>query len=92
MMGCHMHGEGLSEGRKERKRRKFSTFLTGRDNKLPTNSAGKITTRNRVELLRQELKRRGLIRQSPQFSSPKRELRYIMSPSASSLYEHQQGY
>lgn len=46
MMGCHTHGQGLSEGRKERKRRKCSTFLTGRDNKLPTNSGGKIATRN----------------------------------------------
>lgn len=46
---------GPSEGRKERKRRKFSTFLTGRDNKLPTNSGGKTAIRHEAGLLRQEL-------------------------------------
>lgn len=54
MMGCHMYGRGLSEGQKERKRRKFSTFLTGRDNKLPSNSGGKTAIRNEAGLLRQE--------------------------------------
>lgn len=55
MMGCHTHGQGLSEGQKERKRRKFSTFLTGRDNKVPSTSGGKTAIRNEAGLLRQEL-------------------------------------
>lgn len=44
MIGCHMRGQGLSESRKERKGRKFSTFLPGRDNKFPTNSGRKIAS------------------------------------------------